>query len=389
MRRSTVAAMVATAVILASCEESNTYVEPPPPQVTVAKPLLRDVTDYVEFTGTTAAVDLVEVRARVPGVLKAKHFEPGTTIEAGDLLFEIDPAEYQANLEAAQANLASAEAAQINAAKALERAQTLITRGNISQARLDEAEAEARTAEAAVLLRRAELRRAEIDLSYTQVHAPISGRVGRNRIDVGNLVGEDGPTVLTEVTTFDPIHVFFSMNERDLLRAIERVREDPSTGTAQGSIPLELGLADEIGYPHHGVTDFIESRLDPTTGTLEMRGVFVNDQQPPALLPGLFARVRSPIGTRRQMPHVTERAIGFDQSGSFVLVVTEDQTVEQRIVALGQTIDGLRVVEDGLGPDDFVIVNGIQRARAGAKVETEVVDMETLTASALQTAATQ
>jgi len=381
---------VLAAAVLAGCEESNTYVAPPPPKVTVAEPAIRDVTDYLEFTGNLVATAGVDVRARVPGVLQDMRFEPGTRVEPGDLLFVIDPVEYEAAVDVATADVARAEARKEEAAKTLERAQTLIKRGNISKAKLDEAEANFKSSEADLLSANATLRRAKINLGYTKVTAPIAGRVGRNRVDVGNLVGEGEATVLTDITTFDPMYVYFSINERDLLRLLEvyrqRVREkgiDTTKESAQeADIVLELGLANEAGFPHQGRLDYSESRVDPRTGTIEVRGTFANEAVPPLLLPGLFARVRMPIEQLPDMPLVSERAIGSDQKGTYLLVVTGEDIVEKRPVVLGRAVDGLRVIRDGIAPTDQVIVIGLQRARPGAPVDPELIEMETLATSA-------
>ena len=377
-------------LFLLACEEENTYVPPPLPKVTVAQPLIQEVTEYLEFTGTTDAYAQVEVPARVPGVLTSLHFEPGTPVNAGDLLFTIDPEEYQALVKAAEAELEQAEAREIETGKTLERSETLAKRGNVSQAKVDEAQADYSSAKAEVLVRRANLTRARINLGYTEVRAPISGRVGRNLVDIGNLVGQGETTILTDITTYDPIYVYFDVNERDLLRVMSMSREEDADEGRAGKrqpTPLELGLANETGYPHKGVTDFAESQVDPETGTLRVRGVFDNPGKQPLLFPGLFARIRVPIAKRPDMPLVTERAVGFDQSGQYVLVVNAEDLVEKRSVELGPTVDGLRVVESGVDPGERIVVNGLQRAREGIEVEAEVVDMATLSASAIQGAA--
>lgn len=374
-------------LFLLACEEENTYVPPPLPKVTVAQPLIQEVTEYLEFTGTTAAYAQVEVPARVPGVLTSMHFEPGTHVNEGDLLFTIDPEDYQALVKAAEAELVQAEAREIETGKTLERSETLAERGNVSQAKVDEAQADHSSAKAEVLVRRANLTRARINLGYTEVTAPISGRVGRNLVDVGNLVGQSETTILTDITTYDPIYVYFDVNERDLLRVIEMSREqDDLAGDAgkRDPTPLELGLANETGYPHKGITDFAESQVDPDTGTLRVRGVFDNPGREPILLPGLFARVRVPIAERPDTPLVSERAVGFDQSGQYVMVVNGENVVEKRSVELGITVDGLYVVESGVQAGDRIVVNGLQRAREGVEVEAEETDMATLSASAIQ-----
>jgi len=383
------------ALFLVACEEQNTYVEPPPPKVTISQPLVQDVTDYLEFTGTAAASAQVEVPARVPGVLREMLFQPGTRVAEGDLLFVIDPVVYEADLQVAKAELASAEAQKLESSKTLKRAQTLIKRGNVSQAKLDEVEADDRTANAEVQIRQAKLMQAQINLDYTQVKAPISGRVGRNRVDPGNLVGDGEATILTEVTDYDPMYVYFTINERDLLRVIEKFRRrvkekgiDASTEpAAKAEMALFIGLANESGYPHEGVLDFAESGVDTDTGTLQLRGAFANSEVPPRLFPGLFVRVRLPIVERSDIPLVSERAIGIDQSGSYLMVVTGENQVQKRAVVLGQLIENMRVIEDGLKHDEWVIVNGMQRARPGGKVDPEKVDMASLKLSGSQSAA--
>ena len=380
-------------ILLLACEEENTYVAPPPPKVTVATPLVQDVTEYLESTGTLVAYAQTEVRARVPGILESMHFEPGTPVNQGDLLFIIDPEEYDAQVKAAEAELAKAKARRTETARTLERAQTLFERGNVSEAKHDEARADTLSARAEVLVRQANLTRAQINLGYTEVTAPITGRVGRNLVDVGNLVGEGEATVLTDITTYDPIYVYFEVNERDLLEVAERQKqadeeeeEDDGRAGKRNALPLELGLANEEGYPHVGLTDFAESEVDADTGTLRVRGVFENAGRRPDLYPGLFARVRIPYDKIPDMPLVTERAIGFDQSGQYVLVVNAENTVEKRNVSLGRIVDGLRVITSGLDADDRVVVNGLQRAREGAVVEAEQTDMASLTASAIEEA---
>ncbi len=379
-------------LLIAACEEPNTYVPPPPPKVTVATPMVTEVTDYLEFTGTTRASAYAEVPARVPGVLQRMHFEPGVRVEAGDLLFEIDPLEYEAQVQVAEASLEQAKARLLQMRQDLARAQELLKTGNIPRARYDEAVANYRAAQADVKSADATLAQARINLGYTKVIAPISGRVGRNFVDVGNLVGQGEATILTDITAYDPMHVYFDLNERDLLRILTQMREEAAqqgrtADSGDKTFFVEMGLANEEGSPHQGVVDYSASGVDPETGTLQIRGEFRNEGRPPPILPGLFARVRVPVATRADMPLVTERAIGFDQTGAFVLVVVSDNVVEKRNVQLGQLVNGLRVIEDGLGDEEPVVVRGVQRARPGAPVEPEKVDMATLTASALKKAA--
>ncbi|WP_422368008.1 efflux RND transporter periplasmic adaptor subunit [Pelagibius sp.] len=380
--------LVLMLLVLAACEESNTYVEPPPPRVTVATPAVQNVTDYLYFTGTTQAAAVVDVRARVAGELRSMSFTPGRQVAEGDPLFMIDQREYQADLEIAKAEVSSAQAQKVEADRSLERAQTLIKRGNISQASLDEAEAAARTTAAEVAVKQAALRQAELDLEYTEIRAPIAGRVGRNMVDVGNLVGEGEATLLTTITANDPMFVYFNINERDLLAGMEQYRAEAekAAGTApeaQGNLRVEMATDDREDYPFVGILDFAESALNPETGTLQLRARFENPGPFAALISGLFARVRVPVAERQDLPLVTERAISSDQSGRFVYVLGAENEVEKRGVTIGQLIDGLRVIESGLAAGEKVVVNGIQRIRAGSIVDPQEAEMTAFTATAL------
>jgi RND family efflux transporter MFP subunit len=383
MKRTLIA--LSAVLALAACEEPNTYVEPPPPKVTVAAPAVMTVTDYLYFTGTTQASAVVDVRARVSGNLETMLFEPGSFVEAGDRLFVIDQREYIAAVEIAKAQLQAARAQKVEADAALQRAESLIQRGNISQAKLDEAEATARTATSEVAVREAALRQAELDLEYTDIRAPIDGRIGRNLVDVGNLVGESEPTHLATITASDPMYVYFNINERDLLLVMDqaRGRVGENAPETRGDYLVEMAIGDQQDYPFLGSLDFTESALDPDTGTLQLRATFDNPGEVPELLSGLFARVRVPVSQRENMPLVTERAIGLDQAGRYVYVVGEDNTVEKRNVTVGQLVDGLRVIEEGLSADVKVVVMGIQRVRDGSAVTPEETKMEDFTISAM------
>ena len=380
----------------AACgSQSNEYVEPPPPKVTVAKPLQQEVTDYLEFTGTTHAFEEVEVRARVAGFLQSLNFSPGTKVEKGELLFVIDPREYQAELNAANADLSSAEAQLKRAGIEFKRAEKLFKQKAGAQTDVVKWRGQRDVARADVLRAKAKVEKAGLDLSYTQVTAPITGRVGRNLVDLGNLVGESEPTLLTTVTRYDPMYAYFNLNERDLLKVMAMNRnkikekgldpaEDPES---ELDVQVFLELANEEDYPHQGKLDFAESGVDEGTGTLQLRGVFPNPGPAPVLIPGLFVSLRMPVDKRDNALLVTERAIGSDQSGRFLLAVNTENKVEKRPIRMGQLVDGLRVIEEGLQPDEAVVVNGLQRARPGAKVDPEQTDMRSLTASTLKAAA--
>jgi len=381
--------------LLIGCGQENKFEAPPPPTVTVAEPLQQGVTEYLEFTGTTRAFEEVEVRARVSGFLQSVNFTPGTEVEADDLLFVIDPREYEADLSAAYAEVKAGEAELERARIELGRAQRLFKQKAGSESDVVKWRGEREVALAQVYRARAKVERAVLNLSYTQVTTPLSGRVSRNLVDPGNLVGEGEPTLLTTVASFEPIYAYFNLNELDYLRAIKLFRAsieekgaDPrEESVREADIPLFLGLADEEGYPHEGVLDFAETGIDPGTGTLKLRGIFPNPGKVPVLRPGLFARLRMPIRERPDVLLVAERAIGSDQGGRYLLVVNSSNMVEKRPIRQGQLEDGLRVIEEGLRAGERVIVKGVQRARPGAPVNPEQIDMTSLTVTALRTAA--
>ena len=381
--------------MITACEQKNTYVEPPPPEVTVAEPLQQEVTEYLEFTGNTRAFEEVELRARVAGFLDSMHFTPGTHVDLGDLLFVIDPREYEAELNASTAELNAGKAMEHRAKIEYDRAQRVYKKGAGRETDVVKWRGERDVALARIERAKAKLERAKLNLSYTRITAPISGRVSRNYVDIGNLVGEGEQTLLTTVSRWDPMFVYFNLNENDLLRLMgmyrSRVQEkgyDPEEESdSQAEIPLFLGLANEDGYPHEGIYDFAETGLDPSTGTLQLRGVFPNPGPVHVLIPGLFVRLRLPIDKRENALLVTERAVGSDQSGRFLLVVNSENVVEKRPIRSGQLVDGLRVIEEGLQPGEPVIVKGIQRARPGGKVDFQTIDMQTLTVSAVKAAA--
>jgi len=394
-KKSGLTAVAAVAFLLAGCGDSNTYLEPPPPQVTVATPVIQEVTDYLDFTGTTVAYDHAEARARVAGVLESMHFTPGTYVEQGELLFVIDPRQYKAELQAAQAELASAQADVKLAQTELARAKELYRQNAGPESDVVKWQGQLGTTQADILIAEAKIESAELLVEYSQVAAPISGRVGREQVDLGNLVGNGEATLLTDVTRFNPMYVYFNLNERNLLLLLKIYREKiqerggdtTSTYLKQENMPVYMGLADEEGYPHEGILEFAESAVDTGTGTMELRGIFVNDGRPPALLPGLFARIRVPVDQRADMLLVTERALAQDQGGSYLLVVDNENKVERRSVVTSQVIDGLVVIEEGLSKDDRVVVKGVQRARPGFEVTPEPVDMSGLTDSARKQAA--
>ncbi|MEW6349830.1 MAG: efflux RND transporter periplasmic adaptor subunit [Thermodesulfobacteriota bacterium] len=337
-----------------------------PPNVTVAQPVQREVTRYLEYTGTTAALESVDIRARVAGFLEKMCFQPHAKVKAGDLLFVIDPRQYQAAVNQTEA-LLEGKQADFKLAKTEEEIwKTLESKEAVSPLKLQEKTARSDVSKAGVDQARADLDNARLNLEYTQVTSPINGRVSRNLVDVGNLVGATEKTLLTSVVNDESIYCYFNANELDLLSV---KRAHPGQGAAgevtSWNIKAFLGLADETGYPHEGRVDFVDTQISSTTGTIQVRAVFPNPDG--FLMPGMFARVRIPVDKKAALL-VPEVAVQFDQGGRYLLVVNEEKTVEQRRITPGRLVDEMRVVEKGLAPKDQVIVAGIQRARPGSKV---------------------
>lgn len=355
-----------TSMSILGCGEKAQVTAPPPAEVIVSHPLKKEVTQYLEFTGTTAALELVEIRARVEGWLESIHFTPGSLVSKGDLLFVIDPRPFKAQVDQTEASL-KAKQAELQLKQAnLKRSQQLLSSASISQLQYDIQNADESVALAQVGIAQADLEKAKLDLAYTQVTAPTSGRVSRNYVDIGNLVGAKEKTLLTEIVNDSSLYVYFDVSERDLLMLIRKwPRIESEAASDREKPPAYLQLADETGYHHTGKVDFIESRVDPSTGTLKVRAIFSNDKG--LLVSGLFVRVRVPID-KKEAVLLPELAVGFSQAGRYVLVINKDQIVEQRLIKTGQIEGTLRVVEEGLAKDEWVVVNAIQRARPGAKV---------------------
>lgn len=363
-------------VFAVGCQRAeNAFVPPPPPTVTVAKALQRPVTSYFFSTGNIASVQQVELRARVDGYLDKINFQDGDVVKAGQVLFVIDKAPYEAALAAADAEIAKSEA-QLKLANAqLARLQELITRGSASENQLDVARAERDSAAANVAASQAALRQARLDLSYTDIVAPFDGKVGARQIDRGNLV-QNGTTVLAEIESIDPIYVTFYVSELELHRFGQLFQKEGKSLPEEEMPPIQISSVEGDGYPHSGKFDFSAFGVDPNTGTNLTRAILSNTDQ--SLSPGLFVRVRIPMGGPQQKLLVEERAISTDQRGDFVLVVNEKNVVEYRSVVLGTADSGMRVIEQGLKPDETIVINGLQSARPGSEVNPEAGEMQPL-----------
>jgi RND family efflux transporter MFP subunit len=360
-----VAAVACVVSVLAGCQATNEFVAPPPPQVTVAQPVERPIADSIDFIGRTEATATVDLRARVNGYLEQILFDDGANVKKGDVLFIIRQEPFQVALDAAKAELDRTQASLELAESEYRRIEPLVPQQAVTQAELDTQAALVKTSAANVALAKTAVRRAEIDLGYSEVRAPIDGHIGRHLVDVGNLVQAE-TTQLAIIQAIDPIYAYFDLNELDLLRFMEMLRKHELPDPNVTPPVLYLGLANEQGYPHQGHLDFRALGVDPDTGTTQRRGIFPNPNG--ALIPGLFARIHASIGQPVPKLLIEDRAIGTDQRGEFVLVVNDENVVEYRPVRLGITDGPLRVVEEGIGPDDWVIVNGIQRARPGIVV---------------------
>jgi len=361
-----------TAVLLPACDEKNTFVPPPPLEVEIISPRIGPVTVYLEMPGRTVSFARAEVRARVKGFLKETKFRPGAAVKAGDALFSIEPEQFLAAVETAKGQESKALADLEIATTNYEKRKQASASGAVSQIDVAAAEAERKAAAAAVKIAEAAVRDAERDLSYTAITAPMDGRVSKAEVDVGNLVGADGATLLTTVVQDHPIYVEFEVNERDILKELPKRRlMDEKGAPTNDKIPVRLTLSDGMVYPVDGHLDFLDNAVDPNTGTIRARAVFENPEG--ALASGLFVRVGIPIpryaAADSQAIRVPAEVVQRDLGGSFVLVAGEGGRVERRPVETTGFRDGSdQVLASGLTAADQLIVSHLQKVRAGAIV---------------------
>jgi RND family efflux transporter MFP subunit len=354
--------------LLRAADEAQA-VTPPPPQVTVSKPVQREITEWDEFTGQFAAVDFVEIRARVSGYLQEIHFSDGQMVKTGDLLFVIDPRPFEIALATAQAQLDQANAQLENANQELQRAAALQRNNNVSLADLNARQRDQRTSAAAVAAGQAAVRSAQLNLEFTRITAPMDGRVGRHEVSIGNLVtGDDvgATSLLTTIVSLDPIHFAFDVSETDFLAYQRAVARGALKSTRDRGIAVAAHLMDKEDWAYQGTLDFVDNRVDPTSGTIRVRGVFENPDN--FITPGQFGRIRIPGSDPYMAILVPDKALVTDQSNRLILTVSADGTVVPKRVRPGPTIDGLRVIRSGLDPSDRIIIDGLLRARPGAKV---------------------
>jgi len=370
-------ALLAALVGLSGCKsEANTAPQVPAPQVSVASALERDVTEWDEFTGRLEAVESVEVRPRVTGYIESVNFTEGSTVKKGDLLFVIDPRPYRAELSKAEAELARAMARSELAVSDEARSEKLLDIRAVSREEYDSRVNASREAQADVAAARAAVDSAKLNLEFTRITAPISGRVSKAVVTAGNLVtgGSNAATLLTTVVSLDPMYVTFEGDEQIYLKYNELSRRGERASSRDQANPVLMGLANENGYPHHGAMVFVDNQVDPRTGTIRARASF--DNKDGFLTPGLFARVKLLGHNSYRAVLVDDRAIGTDQSQKFVYVIDAQNKVTYRPVQVGRLDDGLRIVEKGLQAGETVVVNGLQRVRPGVVVAPERVAMD-------------
>lgn len=364
--------MAATAGLLATaCQKSapgQAGGPPPAPPVTVNQPVLKEVVEWDQYQGRIEAVDSVEVRARVNGYLQSVNFKDGAEVKQGDLLLVIDPRPYQAELDRAEADLLQAQTRFELASNDMARAGRLLKAKAISEEEADSRAKAEREAAAAIQSSVASVEMAKLNMEYTGVTAPISGRIGRKMITQGNLVnGNQGEsTLLATIVSMDPIYCYFDVDEGAILKYQQLARDGKQDNLNGGKVRCEIELGNETGFPHKGLLDFVDNRVDPATGTLRVRGLFPNPDR--VLQPGFFVRAQVPGSSKYPALLIPDQAVGTDQSQKFVFIVDDKDTVQYAPVTLGPLVDGLRVVRAGLHSNDWVVVNGLMTIRPGAKV---------------------
>jgi RND family efflux transporter MFP subunit len=350
--------------------------------VPVVLPQLQSVTNYVEITGNAASVNDVKLLARVSGYLEQIHYEDGQFVKKGDLLFTIQQAPYKQQLEQAHAQVLTAQAALIYAKTEFARYTALVKKDAATQTEVDHWVFERASAEAQLLSAKAQVEIDEVNLGYTEVRAPFAGIVGKHLIDPGNVVGGNAQqSALAEITQLDPIYVVANLSEQTVLKIRQNLSQHRLTLADLRKIPVDVGLSDEQGFPHRGTIEYVQPGLDPSTGTLLVRGILPNPDY--LILPGFFVRMRLPMGkVDRNALLVPQKALQTDQGGQYLLVLGENDVVEQRYVQLGQVTGGLQVVTSGLKPEDRVVVGDLWRATPGTKVVPQPTTIEAVTGSA-------
>jgi len=373
--RLAIALVTGSAVMVSGVMQAQLPSQPSPP-VPVVRPRVQSVADHVEITGTAAAVDAVKLVARVEGYLHTIHYEDGQMVKKGDLLFTIQQDQYTYQLEQAQAQVKAAQAALVHAKTELGRYTALVKKDAATQIDVDHWNFERASAEAQLLGAQAQVGLAQLSLGYTEVRAPFDGIVGKHLIDSGNVVGGGGQqSALAEITQLDPIYVVANLSEQDVLKIRQNLGQHRLSLEDLHEVPVDVGLSDETGFPHHGSIEYVAPALDSSTGTLEVRGVMQNPNF--VLLPGLFVRMSLPMGKAAyDALLVPDKALQEDQGGRYLMVVNKDNVVEQRYVHSGELQGALRLIISGLKPDDRVVVGELARVNPGTKVTPQLTTIE-------------
>jgi len=377
-------AALTSGLLVAGCGKRASQGVPAPPAVSVVQPIAREVIEWDEYIGRLESPETVEIRARVSGYLDKVHFKEGKEVKKGDLLFTIDRRPYQAEYDRAEADHQRAESQADLAKSDAERARNLIATKAISAEDFDTRTKTYTSALAAVKSAKAAMDSARLNLEFTEIRAPIDGRISSALVTAGNLVSGGvsgaGASLLTTLVSVDPLYCYGNADERAILKYIRLGKEGKRDSPRDMEIPAEMGLADETGFPRKGHIDFVDNRVDPATGTMRARGVFPNADH--SLSPGFFARLRVPGSGKYPALLIPDRALGSDQSQKFVYVVNAEKKVEFRPVKIGPMIDGLRVVKEGLKPSEQIIVEGLLRVRPGVVVDAKPWETPTQTAVA-------
>jgi len=365
---------LAIATLLASCGESQKQAGPPPPAVTVAEPIKRTVFDYDEYVGRFAAINSVEVRARVSGYLDKLHFKDGQLVKQGDLLFTIDRRPFQNTLDQARANLVQAQSNVAYTESDYTRGQQLVRDKTITDQTFEQRAQAFRNAKASVSNNEAAVRQAELDIDFTELRAPINGRIGDRRVSPGNLVtgGTGGnTTMLATIDSTDPIYFEFTFDEASYLRYERLAKAGQDIASRNASVKVALKLIDENDFDHEGRMDFVDNVIDRSTGTIRGRAFFSNPNE--VFTPGMFGRVRVPGSPPYEGLLIADAAIATEQARRYVMVIDGEDIARQRYVTIGQlTSDNLRVIKEGIGPDDRIVVSGLMQARPNQKVRPEL-----------------
>jgi len=380
MRAILLSSLMLAATALAGCDNKPAAsAAPPPPSVTTAQPLHKTITEWDEYTGRFTAVETVEVRARVSGFIDSVHFKEGQIVKAGDLLFIIDPRPYRNAVEQAKADVERAKARLEIASLDVQRAAPLVRNQTLTEREFDTRRSAERDAAAQVAAADAARKQAELNLEWTEVRAPISGRISDKRVDAGNLItgGTTGATLLTVIVSIDPIHFIFDGAETDFLHYLRLAAAGSRPSSRDVQNPVRVRLADESDYKHQGRMNFVDNALNPRTGTIRARAIF--DNKDGLLTPGFFGRARL-YGGETDALLIPDSAIVSDQSRKIVFTVAQDGTVGTKLVEIGPIVDGLRVIRSGLAAEDRIVIEGLQRARPGQKVTPEAGKIEAVAA---------